>query len=217
MGPVWLLKPPPPPQPPEYPNRLMFLQMKKILSIVVLLSPLLWGLHDTLVPHTVHPGPPPPPNNKKLILSNFYQITSIFYILLEDSFELCEKYISKMFMGPWSIYIYKCLLVLLTHVCWFRATGGYICGCGRPSNLVSFVSQVAEKRKSLLDELAIKYQEESDQHREQVKSIQEAHQAEVDLLSDQLDELKVWTNTINKQHHVASTLRQVPCVWWFML
>ena len=43
----------------------------------------------------------------------------------------------KMFVGPWSIYIYiKCLWVLLTNVYWFRATGGYICGCGRPSNLV---------------------------------------------------------------------------------
>ena len=30
----------------------------------------------------------------------------------------------------------KCLWVLLTNVYWFRATGGYICGCGRPSNLV---------------------------------------------------------------------------------
>ena len=27
----------------------------------------------------------------------------------------------------------------MTHVYWFRATGGYIkCGCGRPSNLVLF-------------------------------------------------------------------------------
>ena len=43
----------------------------------------------------------------------------------------------KMFVGPWSIYIYiKCLWVMLTNVYWFRATGGYICGCGRPSNLV---------------------------------------------------------------------------------
>ena len=40
-----------------------------------------------------------------------------------------------MFVGPWSMYI-KCLLVLLTNVYWFRVTGGYICGCGRPSNLV---------------------------------------------------------------------------------
>ena len=42
-----------------------------------------------------------------------------------------------MLVGPWSIYIYiKCLWVLLTNVYWFRATGGYICGCGRPINLV---------------------------------------------------------------------------------
>ena len=47
----------------------------------------------------------------------------------------------KMFVGPWSIYKYNVLWVLLTNVYWFRATGGYICGCGRPSNLVGFWPQ----------------------------------------------------------------------------
>ena len=37
--------------------------------------------------------------------------------------------------GP-EAYIYIMSRVLLTHVYWFRVTGGYICGCGRPSNLV---------------------------------------------------------------------------------
>ena len=35
-------------------------------------------------------------------------------------------------MGPWSIYI-KCLWFWLTHICRLKATGGYICGCRRPS------------------------------------------------------------------------------------
>ena len=45
--------------------------------------------------------------------------------------------ISKCLWGLEAYIIYfKCLWVLLTHVYRFRATGGYICGCGRPSNLV---------------------------------------------------------------------------------
>ena len=54
-------------------------------------------------------------------------------MLLEDSF-WSEIYFI-IFIGPWIIYT-KCLWVLLTHVYWFRVTGGYICSCGQPSNLV---------------------------------------------------------------------------------
>ena len=39
---------------------------------------------------------------------------------------LKQAYIHKMFMSS-------------THLYWFRATGGYICGYGRPSNLVILV------------------------------------------------------------------------------
>ena len=85
------------------------------------------------IQHTVPQDPPPPPQIKKKLITNLYQITSIFYMLLEDSFGV--KSISKFSWGLGSIYK-KCLWVLLTHVYWFRATGGYICGCGRPSNLV---------------------------------------------------------------------------------
>ena len=60
-------------------------------------------------------------------------------MLLEDSL-ICSEINFKICMGPWSIYK-KCLWVLLTHVYWFRATGGYICGCGRPSNLVIVIFQ----------------------------------------------------------------------------
>ena len=76
------------------------------------------------------PKTPPPPQMKTKIWKNVHQITSIFCILL--SFGV----ISSCLWGL-EAYIYiKCLWVLLTNVYWFRATGGYICGCGRPSNLV---------------------------------------------------------------------------------
>ena len=42
-----------------------------------------------------------------------------------------------MFVGIWSMYInvYEfCWPMCIVY--WFRATGGYICGCGWPSNLV---------------------------------------------------------------------------------
>ena len=103
----------------------------------VLMSPVWWGLHDTLVPLNSTYGSPGPPKIKKKLITNFHQITSIFYMLLEDSLIWSEIYF-KICMGPWRIYK-KCLRVLLTHVYWFRATGGYICGCGRPSNLVSLL------------------------------------------------------------------------------
>ena len=127
--------PPAPPPPPEYPNRLMFLQMKKyylLFFLVVLLSPLLLGLHDTLVPHTVHPGPPK--NNKKFIL--FIRLLLYFKCCWRIALS-CVRNIFQNVHGALKYIYIKCLLILLTHVCWFRATGGYICGCGRPSNLVN--------------------------------------------------------------------------------
>ena len=51
--------------------------------------------------------------------------------------------------------------------------------------------QVAEKRKSLLDELAIKYQSQSDAHRNQVHELRAAQQARTDQLADQARQLKV--------------------------
>ena len=55
--------------------------------------------------------------------------------------------------------------------------------------------QVAEKRKNLLDELAIKYQKESDQHREQTKTTEERHQKEVEELTVQVEDLMVRCGT----------------------
>ena len=99
-------------------------------SLVVHMYPVWWGLHDTLVPLDSTYASPGPPKMKTKFWENVHQITSIFYILLS-------------FVGPCSIYIYiKCLWVLLTNVQWFRATGGYICGCGRPSNLVILIDRL---------------------------------------------------------------------------
>ena len=53
--------------------------------------------------------------------------------------------------------------------------------------------QVAEKRKNLLDELAIKYQTESDQHRESIKHKDEEHSSKLHELSAEIDQLNVST------------------------
>ena len=50
---------------------------------------------------------------------------------------------------------------------------------------------MAEKRKNLLDELAIKYQTESDQHRESIKHKEEEHSSKVHELSAEIDQLNV--------------------------
>ena len=69
---------------------------------------------------------------KKKLITHFHQITSIFYMLLEDSFGV--KYISKF---SWGLEAY---IKNVYEFCWPIYTNlrrpGYICGCGRPSNLV---------------------------------------------------------------------------------
>ena len=90
---------------------------------------------DTLIPlHSTY-GSPGPKITKKLI-TNFQQITSILYMLMEDSFGV--KSISTI---SWCLeaYIHYFVRVLLTHVYLFRAIEGYICGGGRASNLVLFL------------------------------------------------------------------------------
>ena len=61
-----------------------------------------------------------------------------------------------------------------------------------------YLLKVAEKRKNLLDELAIKYQTESDQHRESIKHRDEEHSSKVHELSTEIDQLNVSTYTYNK-------------------
>lgn len=59
--------------------------------------------------------------------------------------------------------------------------------------------QVAEKRKSLLDELAIKYQQETDQHREQVKAMTQQHADDCSRLRTEIGQLEVRWLAINVQ------------------
>ena len=73
---------------------------------------------------------PRTPKMKTKIWKNVHQITSIFYILL--SFGVILRCL-------WGLEAY--IYIMLTNEYWFRATGGYICGCGRPSNLVDPNSQ----------------------------------------------------------------------------
>ena len=115
--------------------------MKNLLSIVFLCCTFIssvmrssWhfstsGFNIRLVPQD------PQKLKRSLIITNFHQITSIFYMLLEDSFGV--KSISKFSWGleAYIKNVYEFCWVL-THVCWFRATGGCICDCARPSNLV---------------------------------------------------------------------------------
>ena len=49
-----------------------------LLIVVVHLSPVGWGLHDTLVPLDSTYASPGPPKNGNKIMKNFHQITSIF-------------------------------------------------------------------------------------------------------------------------------------------
>jgi hypothetical protein len=51
--------------------------------------------------------------------------------------------------------------------------------------------QLAEKRKSLLDELAIKYQQESSDHHEQVKTLNREHASKLEELTSLIDQLQV--------------------------
>ena len=137
MGPVWLLNPPPPPPPgPHIATDIsMFSHICQtyypLFFLVVHMYPVWWGLHDTLVPLDSTYASPGPPKMKTKI---WKKCSSDYFHILHIVELWCDF---KKFVGPWSIYIFiKCLWVLLTNVFWFRATGGYICGCGRPSNLV---------------------------------------------------------------------------------
>ena len=52
-----------------------------IVFLVVLMSPVWWGLHDTLLSlDSTYGSSGPPPKIKKKLITNFHQITSIFYI-----------------------------------------------------------------------------------------------------------------------------------------
>ena len=122
MGPVWLLKPPPPPHPgPQIAKDVNVFHIWKtyyllffFVVLIMLMSPVWRGLHDTLVPlDSTYGSPGPPPKIKKKLITNFHQITSIFYILLEDSFRVksiskfvwgLEAYIKNVYEFCWPMY-----------------------------------------------------------------------------------------------------------------
>ena len=58
----------------------------------------------------------------------------------------------------------------------------------------------------LLDELAIKYQQESNEHREQIKTMTRQHEAQVEQLNKQIEELTVRTSlSLSSDVHVSKT------------
>ena len=82
---------------------------------------------------------------------SYFYFNSKFLIRLLPSFTFCwedscgVKSILKCLWGLEALYI-KYLWVLLIPVYWFRVTGGYICGCGRPRNLVIILLLFAHRR-----------------------------------------------------------------------
>ena len=112
-GPVWLLKlpsPPPPPGPQIAKDANVFHIWKTyylLFFFVVVMSPVWWGLHDTLIPlHSTYGSPGPPK-------TNFHHITSIFYRLLEDNVGVksiskfsrgLEAYIKNVYDFCWPMY-----------------------------------------------------------------------------------------------------------------
>ncbi|KAH9500810.1 GRIP1-associated protein 1 [Bulinus truncatus] len=68
---------------------------------------------------------------------------------------------------------------------------------------VQEISKVADKRKALLDELAIKYQKEYDAHRENVAKMEEKHAAEVDRLQAIIEDKSKKINELNKHAAVV--------------
>ena len=93
--------------------------------------PVWWGLHDTLIPLDSTYASPGPPKMKTKI---WKKCSSDYFHILHIVELWCDF---KMFVGPWSIYIYNVYEFCLINVYWFRATGGYMCSCGWPSNLVT--------------------------------------------------------------------------------
>uniref|UniRef100_A0A2C9LJM3 GRIP1-associated protein 1 n=1 Tax=Biomphalaria glabrata TaxID=6526 RepID=A0A2C9LJM3_BIOGL len=71
----------------------------------------------------------------------------------------------------------------------------------RDKNILSMqeISKVAEKRKSLVDEMAIKYQKEYDAHRENVARMEEKQAAEVEKLHAKIEEQSKKILELSKQ------------------
>lgn len=68
------------------------------------------------------------------------------------------------------------------------------------------ISKVAEKRKCLLDDLAIKYQKECDSHRELVQQMTQDHEAEINKLEDMLSQERENSMEVEK---LRATLEEI--------
>ncbi|KAK7102934.1 GRIP1-associated protein 1-like [Littorina saxatilis] len=68
-------------------------------------------------------------------------------------------------------------------------------------------NKVAEKRKALLDELAIKYQKEYDAHRQQTMAAEEKHQEEVKALHDEIAKLEDRVAELSKTQPLLEELQ----------
>ena len=89
-----------------------------LFFLLVLTSPMWWGLHDNLaLLDSTYGSPGAPPPQKKRLITNFHQITSIFYMLLEDNFGV--KYISKC---SWGLEAYKYKMCMSSVDPWFTDT-----------------------------------------------------------------------------------------------
>ncbi|CAG5124703.1 unnamed protein product [Candidula unifasciata] len=71
---------------------------------------------------------------------------------------------------------------------------------------VQEISKVAEKRKALLDELAIKYQKEYDSHKESIKQMETRHMEEVDRLQSVVHDHVRKISELSKQLPVIDEL-----------
>ncbi|XP_048239058.1 GRIP1-associated protein 1-like [Haliotis rufescens] len=69
------------------------------------------------------------------------------------------------------------------------------------------VSKIAEKRKSLLDELAIKYQKDCDAHHAYIKQGEEKHGDEVQALQKQIEELGLRCDQLEKYEYQCDELQ----------
>ncbi|XP_041348524.1 GRIP1-associated protein 1-like [Gigantopelta aegis] len=69
------------------------------------------------------------------------------------------------------------------------------------------ISKVAEKRKSLLDELAIKYQKDSDNHHKHWTELEEKHQKQLTSLQKKIDDLKFQSSEFDKHKHQCEELQ----------
>ena len=88
-----------------------------------------WGLHDTLVPLDSTYGSPGP----QKWTNNFFSSDYLHILHVVERIYLVSNLFQNVY-GALKHILHKVFMNSVDHVYW--ATGGYICGCRRPSNLV---------------------------------------------------------------------------------